>query len=204
MKLSTLLRAASGRPRAIPSSAPVQVACHGPAEAAERADELGDLYARDFVDEPLRSMPFYSKQRFIERLTDDYIKAPNFRIVIARSGDRLVGFAYGCTLPSETIWWTNVIDPLPDELTRETGDRTFVVIDLLVARPMRGRGVAARLHTKLLEGRAEERVTLLSSPSQQPAYDMWLRWGYHKVGDVRPARDSNILHVFLKPLRPPN
>lgn len=175
-----------------------------------RVAELAALYAADFVDPPLAGGPFYTAARFAERLTGQYLPAAGFTAAIAldNTASRVVGFAYGCPLPADTPWWDGAIPPLPDDLTRETGGRTFAILDVLVARGLRRQGIAGQLHAALLKGRAEERVTLLSSPPQQPAYGMWQRWGYRQVGELgvqagggaAAGADSNMLHVFLRQL----
>jgi len=166
----------------------------------DRLDELARLYAIDFVDPPLKGREFYSAERFRERVLDQYVKAPNFRIVIALASSAVVGFVYGCSLLEGSPWWNGLEEPLPKDMTRETGGRTFALLDLLVARSWRGQGIASELHRRVLEGRPEERVTLLSSPPQMPAYAMWKHWGYEKVGQLKPAPDANTLDAFLKPL----
>lgn len=169
--------------------------------AESRLNELAELYEADFVDPPLKGMPFYSARRFKERLTEQYLLAPNFKVVLAL-GDKsqLVAFVYGCSLPASAPWWKDVSPPLLPHVTRETGDRTFAILDMLVARDLRGQKIASGLHTRLLEGRTEERITLLSSPPQMPAYAMWLSWGYQKAGELKPEQDANVLHVFLRPM----
>src|SRR6266536_2298568 len=181
-----------------PRNAAVQYITGDSNLANDRLDELAELYASDFVDPPLKGREFYSADRFRERLLGQYVKAPNFRIVVALASDEMAGFVYGCSLPEGSPWWDGLEEPLPKDVTRETGSRTFALLDLLVARSWRGQGIASELHRRVLEGRTEERVTLLSSPPQMPAYEMWKHWGYEKVGQLKPAPDANTLHAFLK------
>lgn len=168
--------------------------------AAERLHEMSVLYENDFVEPPLKGLDFYSAARFRDRFSEQYAGAPNFRVVLADGTDGLTGYGFGCSLPEGSPWWSGMDEPLPEEFTRETGNRTFALLELLVARDSRTHGIAGELHRRLLEGRTEERVSLLCSPPQMPAYAIWQHWGYEKVGQLRPAEDANLLHAFVRPL----
>lgn len=172
-----------------------------PVGVSEITDQLSALYAGDFVESPLKGTDFYSEERFKSRLTGDYLQAPRFEAVIASDADGLAGFIYGCSLPAGTSWWSGLVDPLPESLTAETGQRTVAVIDFLVAKRCRGAGVGSRLYREFIDGRDEERASLFCSPPQEPAYSIWRHWGYEKVGESRPAEDANLLHAFVKDLR---
>lgn len=134
---------------------------------------------------------FYSAERFGERL-DRCFGAPGFRLVTGRVGDRLVGYAFGSPLPALTGWWDSVTPTDPAtaaELMRETGRRTFAFREILVRKGDQGRGYAHRLHDALLGERNEERAVLLVRPDN-PARELYRRWGWSVVGVAQPYDDG--------------
>ncbi|WP_141581344.1 GNAT family N-acetyltransferase [Actinomadura sp. WMMA1423] len=146
---------------------------------------------RDAVDQP-----FYSAERFGERVLS-YIRVPGFQLVVAHVGDEPVGQAFGCTLPAKTRWWDGLTTPVPDGFTVETGSRTFAFNELMVVPEWQGKGVAHSLHDALLEGRAEERATLLVRQDNDSAQRAYARWGWRKAGRAQPFPDSPHFDVMI-------
>jgi ribosomal protein S18 acetylase RimI-like enzyme len=147
----------------------------GPVYEASHADVIAD--------------PFYSTERFIERVRG-YVKAPGFELVAAYTDKGAVGLAFGYTLPTTARWWQGLTTPVPDGFTDETGNRTFALNELMVTPEWQGRGVAHALHDELLGGRREERATLLVRENNATAQAAYARWGWQKVGKLRPYPDS--------------
>jgi ribosomal protein S18 acetylase RimI-like enzyme len=115
----------------------------------------------------------------------------------ARAADGTpVGIAYGYPLGPRTGWWDRLTTPVPADLRREDGSRTFGLIELAVRAPWRRGGVAARLHRAVLDGAAEERVLLNARPEAGAAQAAYRSWGYRKVGEARPW-DGAALHEVL-------
>ncbi|MBG6092055.1 GNAT family N-acetyltransferase [Actinomadura viridis] len=133
--------------------------------------------------------PFYSSERFAERVRG-YCAAPGFEIVLARIDDRPLGQAFGYALPPKARWWNGLTTPVPDGFTEETGARTFAFNELMVVPEWQGKGVAHALHDELLNGRAEERATLLVREDNTPARTAYVRWGWQKIGKLRPFPDA--------------
>lgn len=149
----------------------------------------------------LLDQAFYSAERFDERL-DRYITAPGFALVTAHVDARLVGYAFGSPLPADTGWWTDTTAVEPGsagELFREAPGRTFAFREILVRKGDQGRGYAHCLHDALLEGRAEERATLVVRPDN-PARDLYLRWGWSIVGHTQPFEDGPRFDAMTIPL----
>ncbi|WP_030692216.1 N-acetyltransferase [Streptomyces globisporus] len=126
-----------------------------------------------------------------------------FRAALARAGDgEPVGMAYGRPLPPDAVWWDELTEPVPDEMRREDGRRTFGLMELAVRGPWRGQGVARGLHTALLDGTGAERVLLNVHPANRAATAAYRAWGYRKVGEARPGGGAADLHdVMLLDLR---
>lgn len=180
----------------------IRVVTGGPEDAHRYADQLADLFESDFFDPSIRKiyLSVFTKERFRRKIVEEYAGLPGFRIITAWAGDELVGFAYGSSLPADSLWWKDVKETLSEEFVEEDGSRTFALFDFVVKNNLRSQGLGSRLHTRLLEGRKEKRVTLLSSEPQQPAYSIWQHWGYQKVGTSEPTKDGTILDVFVRQL----
>jgi hypothetical protein len=58
--------------------------------------------------------------------------APNFRLVIARGGSHVIGFAFGHGLGESTRWWEGKLEEFPDDVVTEWQGRTFAIIEVAV------------------------------------------------------------------------
>lgn len=157
-----------------------------------------EVRARDFS----LTGPFYSAERFGERLTS-HSSGPGWEAIIGYDQDEPVGFAYCTPLGPSTRWWTAMTTPLPGGYTDETGSRTLALNEIVVRKSWRGTGAAHRIHEGLLAGRTEERVTLLVNPKAgdgkvQTVYE---RWGYEKIGEQQPFPDSPVFAAMMRGLR---
>lgn len=169
------------------------IARHGADVVPTMRDELVDVHADARAD--VLNQPFYTAQRFGERL-DNYALDPTFTLVTGRVGDLLIGYAFGGTLSVNTRWWTGLRDATDPDVTRETGNRTFAFRELLVRRAYQRRGYAHRLHDALLSGRPEQRATLLVR-QDNPARELYLRWGWQQVGIMQPFPDAPIMLAMV-------
>ncbi|MGP3952649.1 GNAT family N-acetyltransferase [Streptomyces sp. 7N604] len=170
-------------------------------EAGHQLDAFLPAYEEVYVEPPYCEGP-RDVAEFIERFQQQAATRPGFRVVLASDGGEVIGFTYGYRLPADTGWWKSSLEPLPEDFTRETGERTFVIIELAVRKPWRRRGIAAELHAQLLDGLEVERVTLTMRPEPEaaPAQSAYAAWGYRKVGrsqpwDGAPVYDSMILDL---------
>ncbi|MFI6491414.1 GNAT family N-acetyltransferase [Streptomyces sp. NPDC050564] len=126
-----------------------------------------------------------------------------FRAALARTeGGEPIGMAYGHPLGPDTRWWDELTEPVPDDMRREDGHRTFGLMELAVRGPWRGQGVARRLHKTLLDTIGAERVLLNVHPASKAASAAYRAWGYRKIGEARPWGEGADLHdVMLLDLR---
>lgn len=122
---------------------------------------------------------------------------PAFRLAAASVGDTLIGFAFGHQLAAESKWWQGATTPLPMSITREYAGRTFAIIELAVAAEWRRHGVGKALHDALLADAVEERATLLVRPEATPAQAAYKRWGYSRVGAIRPWPEAPLYDVMV-------
>lgn len=173
-----------------------EVRRYGPDAVARLRDEIVDVHADARAE--LLDQPFYSRERFAERL-DGYASDPRFDLVGGYVGGVLVGFAFGSPLPERTRWWAGMVGDPDPELIRETGTRTFAFREIVVRSAYQRRGYAHRLHDQLLADRPEQRATLLVR-RDNPARDLYLRWGWRVVGQVQPFADSPVFDAMLRSL----
>ncbi|WP_431044284.1 GNAT family N-acetyltransferase [Streptomyces sp. P1-3] len=164
------------------------------AAQAEAAFRL--VYAEAFAEPPYNETPKGVEATF--RHFRSQVREPTFRAALARTADgEPVGIAYGHALGPTTGWWDRLITPVPDELRREDGHRTFGLLELAVRAPWRRFGVARRLHEALLAQAAEERVVLNARPDVAAAQAAYRSWGYRKVGESRPGEGAGPHDVML-------
>jgi GNAT superfamily N-acetyltransferase len=172
-------------------SVPVEMEVLGGRQALEMLDELAGVYGPVYAEPPYDSAPKFSRDRFLDR-TRGQATSPGFRLVTARDGGRLVGFAFGFTM-SAGSWWANASTPL-GEVLRE---RKFAVIELILDREHRGCGAGGKLMDALLADR-QERYATLSAVADAPAYDWYLHRGWWKAAEFRlerPYSDALVLDL---------
>ncbi|MGV9557570.1 GNAT family N-acetyltransferase [Streptomyces sp. NPDC003401] len=171
-------------------------------EAASLLDAFLPAYEEVYADPPYKEGP-RDVADFIEHYAVQ-AERPGMRLVLARDGQEVVGFTYGYYLAPETRWWANLQDvQLPPETIRENGRRTFVIIELAVRKAWRRRGIAAALHSRLLDGVTAERVTLTVRPEREaaPARQAYQAWGYHRVGTSLPWEGSPLYDCMVRDLQ---
>lgn len=139
---------------------------------------------------------------FIDRYQRQVTDYAGFRIAIASDDDSVIGFAFGFLLPPDSSWWDAALSPLPSDFTRETGQRTFVVIELAVRKRWRRQGIAKRLHAELLSGLDIERVTLTVRPEieAEAAQTAYRSWGYRQICRSRPWSEAPLYDLLILPI----
>ncbi|GAB2899026.1 GNAT family N-acetyltransferase [Streptomyces mayteni] len=170
-------------------------ALDGPGAAAVE-DAFTLVYAEAFAEPPYlkTSADVAANAR---RFRSQCRKA-TFRAALASAGGgEPVGIAYGYPLSATTGWWGRLTTPVPEELRREDGSRTFGLIELAVRAPWRCRGVARRLHDTVLSSATEERVLLNARPDVPAAQAAYHSWGYRKVGEAHPWDGAALHDVML-------
>ncbi|MFI6049977.1 GNAT family N-acetyltransferase [Streptomyces violascens] len=169
--------------------------------AAARAEDAFRLvYAETFAEPPYNESADDVTATF--RRFRSQTRKSTFRAALARTEEgEAVGIAYGYLLGPKTGWWDQLTEPVPDEMRREDGHRTFGFMELAVRRPWHRQGVARRLHETLLDGVEAERVLLNVHPDSKAAQAAYRAWGYRKIGEARPWDDADLHDVMLLDLR---
>lgn len=166
-------------------------------ELNEAKNILLDIYASVYSDRLDDS--FFSVDRYWDRLTS-YASRGGFALVLGYVGTEPVGYALGCDLPQGSGWWTGLRSEVPAGELQETGNRTFALTEIMILARWRRQGYARALHDALLEGRSEERATLLVLPDNVPARQAYLSWGWHKIGELQPFDDAPVYDAMVRPL----
>ena len=90
---------------------------------------------------------------------------------------------------------------MPAEVTTEHPGRTFALMEFLVRAPWRRQGIAGSLHDLILDGRPEERATLVIPPGATAAQKAFRTWGWSRVARTRgPDPDRPVLDVLIMAL----
>ena len=162
-----------------------------PAEVSERVVELRAVYAEVFSLPPYNEGPELADE-FLDQLAAES-KRPGFSLVAACGGGRLLGFAYGYTMPAGE-WWDGTDRPAPEEV--KAADK-LAVIEWAVLPDRRGAGVGRRLLDELLAGRREQWATLTVVPAAA-ARAIYDRWGWRQVASTRPGRMPGMAVMLLE------
>ncbi|MFC3966486.1 GNAT family N-acetyltransferase [Nocardia jiangsuensis] len=178
---------------------------HDAAAARARRDTVQHIYEHAYADAIAGGDPFEQPGPFMERF-DAYTspdRPSGFELVIVTIDGEPVGQTWGWPLGQRSGWWggLRLDDGDHEEFTAEDGRRTFALSEIMVAKEWTGRGLARALHDELLGGRGEQRATLLVDPVNDRAYDRYARWGWSKVGTLRPNwPDAPTFDVLILPL----
>ncbi|MFE7745005.1 GNAT family N-acetyltransferase [Nocardia sp. NPDC057455] len=161
------------------------------AQARELRGEVELIFRDSYVDAIESGAEFESPEAFMHRFDayTDPARAGAFELVIARLDGELCGQAWGWPLTAETAWWEGLRLDEGDHtvFTVENGSRTFAFSEVMVRKQFTGRGIARTLHDELLANRPEQRATLLVRPDNHRAYRNYRRWGWYRVGTLRPG-----------------
>ncbi|MEW1640422.1 GNAT family N-acetyltransferase, partial [Streptomyces sp. NPDC093801] len=167
----------------------------GPA-AARAQDAFRLVYAEAFAEPPYDETEAEVSAAF--RRFRGHTRKSTFvaALATAESGEP-VGMAYGYLIGPQTDWWDQLTKPVPEDMRREDGRRTFGLMELAVRAAWRRQGIAMRLHETLLASVDAERVLLNVHPDNEAAVAAYRAWGYRKVGDALPWAGASLHDVML-------
>jgi GNAT superfamily N-acetyltransferase len=174
--------------------------------ARATADTVEDIYSNSYVEQIATGDPFRTPETFMRRF-DAYTKRPDsgFEMVQAILDGKPIAQTWGWPLTSQSGWWGGLVlddaEADAEAFTTEDSGRTFALSELMVRAEHTGQGIARALHTELLDNRPEQRATLLVAPTNRRAYDTYLRWGWYRVGILRPDwPDAPTFDVLIRDL----
>jgi GNAT superfamily N-acetyltransferase len=151
------------------------------AEAAAHRDEVLEVWSAVFgrVDDPAawRVSPW-----------DRHRSRDGYRQVLAREGDRLIGFAWGYTGERGQYWSDLVVRELGARVDGWVGGH-FEFVELAVIHEARGKGVGGQLHDALLADVHHSRALLATSDSpDDPAVRLYASRGWGSLGACGEGR----------------
>jgi hypothetical protein len=162
---------------------PITYELLGREPAAEHAEEIAALAPEVYADPPFGWDEIRSEQ-FARRLATQF-RQPGFAVAEARSGDYLVGVAFGLPLRPSTDWWRHLTTTLPPAATTEHPGRSFAVTGLLVRAAWRRQFIGSTLHEEILSKRTEERALATVLPAATAAQRAIQSWGWRKIARTR-------------------
>ncbi|MFC9893766.1 GNAT family N-acetyltransferase [Nocardia sp. NPDC127579] len=176
------------------------------AQAREQRRTVEDIYRASYIDAIESGDEFETPDAFMHRFDayTDPDRGDGFELVVAVIDGKPCGQTWGWPLQKSTAWWggLSLDDGDPAEFTEEDGARTFALSEIMVRSADTGKGVARALHSELLDGRPEQRATLLVRPTNTRAYQTYLRWGWHRSGSLLPSwPDAPTFDVLIRELR---
>jgi GNAT superfamily N-acetyltransferase len=160
------------------------------------------IYKGSYTEAIASGHPFDSVETFMHRF-DVYAAGGGFDMAVAYLDGEPVGQTWGWPLTEQNgaRWWGGLSAEPEPGFTREDGQRTFALSEIMVCQGYTGQGIAHALHDELLTKRSEQRATLLVEPDNATAYRAYLHWGWHKVAQLRPGwPDAPIFDVLILPL----
>lgn len=166
--------------------------------AAKVREAVGELLGAAFAEAPYNRAPG-DVDAMLQRF-DRHARKPGFRLVLALDDGQAVALAYGYTLPADTGWWKDTLEPVPDEVAYEDGSRSFAVFELAVVPDRRREHLAARVHTALLADRQEQRAVLNVRQDANPAQAAYEAWGYQRAASVIPWEGAPVYDVMVRDL----
>lgn len=159
-----------------------------------RLDELAKIYTEVYAEPPYNAGSLWSAEAFVAR-TRRQATLDGFSFLAASIKEEIAGFAFGLTF-GEGVWWSGHATAPPDDILTA---RKFAVIELVVRRRWRGRGIGHQLVNQLLADRSEGYAILTAMPGAA-AREMYRRWGWTQTGTAHHAPDSPILDALILPL----
>ena len=161
------------------------------AEARNARDLVEQIFLGSYTDAIASGEQFEAPEAFMHRFDTytDPSRGEGFELVVGCLGDEPFGQAWGWPLTSDSHWWSGLQLDEGDlaTFTAETGSRTFALSEIMVRAEFTGHSLAHALHDELLTGRAEARATLLVRPTNRRARSAYVRWGWSRVGALRPT-----------------
>lgn len=165
--------------------------------ARELRSVIEEIYTGSYTEAIASGHSFDSVEAFMSRY-DIYSSRADFDLVIGYDGDQPVGQTWGWPLDADSQWWTGLDNELDPDDTREDGQRTFGLSEIMVVVEWAGKGIAHALHDTLLIPREEERASLLVEPDNSRARRAYEHWGWRKVAQLTPSwNDAPTFDVLI-------
>jgi len=167
----------------------------GATALAEFSGPLGALYRECFSEEP-----WVEPEERFARFTDtfaEHLATPGAHGVLARAGRQVAGVVYGWPAPIElpdTPFYANVFGAVDPAVRDRLRPPALEVVELMVARRHRGRGLARALLRRFVRG--HDRAWLCTH-SEAPACGLYESEGWTAVGSFTGDNDTPLVIYLL-------
>ncbi|MFJ1456352.1 GNAT family N-acetyltransferase [Nocardia sp. N2S4-5] len=158
------------------------------------AEELKSVYLASHRER--QGDPWYSPERFWDRLEQLYAPIPEFELVAGWVDGRLIGYAFGTPYGRPKTVLDKAVRRF-SALGAVTTDSVYIFREFGVHPVARGMGYARRIHDALLAERPESLAYLLVREGN-PARKVYESWGWRAIGRTQPFADSPIMVEMAK------
>ena len=172
---------------------------HDAVETLRLKDEMLHVYRASHA-EPIRNDPWFSEDKFWERLVDLYAPGRDFATVSGWLDDQMIGYAFGSPRDNAAGAWQLVKTALPDFPVPDENEPIYIFREFAVHPEHQGKGYGRQLHDELLRGRPERLARLVVRVDNVQATGAYLSWGWWKIASDQPFPDSPVMHVMVRPL----
>jgi GNAT superfamily N-acetyltransferase len=150
--------------------------------------------------EPIRNDPWFSEDKFWQRLVDLYAPGRDFAMVSGWLDDEIIGYAFGSPRDNATPTWQQVKTGMPDFPVQDENEPIYIFREFAVHPTHQGKGYGRQIHNELLRTRPERLTCLYVRVDNVQAMGAYLSWGWRKIAAEQPFPDSPILHVMARQL----
>ncbi|BCK54998.1 GNAT family N-acetyltransferase [Nocardia wallacei] len=161
------------------------------------ADELKAVYLASHLEQ--QGDPWYSPDRFWDRLEQLYAPIPEFELVGGWVDHRLVGYAFGTPYGRPKGVWEKAVRVFPTFGPVTMDDPVYIFREFAVHPAAQGKGYARSIHDALLSERPEPLAYLLVRVGN-PARKAYESWGWRVIGQTRPFADSPAMDEMARVL----
>ncbi|WP_327120119.1 GNAT family N-acetyltransferase [Nocardia sp. NBC_01730] len=179
------------------TTVPLELARYGAAETLEFADELQAVYLASHREQ--QDNPWYSPEKFWERLAEMYAPIPGFELVTGRIDGRMIGYSFGTPYGRPRAVWHKAVRIYPELLPVSTGAPVYIFREFAVHPDQQGRGFARIIHDALLSQRPESLAYLLVRVGN-PARAVYESWGWRVIGQDQPFAESPVMDEMARRL----
>ncbi|MBA3629933.1 MAG: GNAT family N-acetyltransferase [Actinobacteria bacterium] len=138
--------------------------------------EIAEVYRRAFAEQQYPH-PDREVVRF-RNVLSRHAEHSGFRCKVARSGQEVLGVAYGYTGGSGQWWHDVVAAALPSEEAEQWLGDCFELVELHLTPEAQGRGVGGRLHDELLSGLPHSTAALSTLDARTRALYLYEKRGW--------------------------
>lgn len=172
---------------------------HDAAETLLLKEPVLSVYGSSHA-EPIGNDPWFSEDKFWQRLVELYAPGRDFETVTAWLNDELVGYAFGSPRDDSADTWAEIKAAMPDFPAPDEPEPIYIFREFAVHPNHQGRGYGRKLHDHLLGERPERLAHLLVRVDNQRAKAAYTSWGWQRIGSTQPFPDSPMLDAMVREL----